>query len=44
MQKKFHPIDCRIEECPADEAPIQFFINPTDAEKLIDEFLVSGLF
>jgi len=38
MLKKFHLIDCRVEECPADEAPIQFFINPTDEEKryLID--------
>ena len=42
MLRKFHLIDCRIEECPADEATIQFYINPTDEEKryLIDDLKI----
>ena len=33
MIRKFTLCDNRIEECPAEEAPILFFINPSDEEK-----------
>jgi magnesium transporter len=38
MVRKFYLCDYRIEECSAEDAPIQFFISPTDEEKryLID--------
>jgi len=38
MIRQFRLCDSRIEECPADAATIQFYINPTDEEKryLID--------
>jgi len=38
MVRKFDLRDCRIEECAAERAAIEFYINPTDEEKryLID--------
>jgi magnesium transporter len=38
MVRKFNLCDNRIEECPSEDAPLQFYINPTDEERryLID--------
>jgi magnesium transporter len=33
MVRKFTLCDSRIDECPSDDAPIQFFISPTEEEK-----------
>ena len=42
MVRNFRLCDSRVEECPADAAAIQFYINPTDEEKryLIDTLKV----
>jgi len=33
MVRKFNLCESRIEECPAEDAPIHFYISPTDEEK-----------